>query len=291
MGACSTLLGVNTDFSKRARGASRTAHLAALTLLLPALLLGCKKSAAQGDTATPATTAESAATKSGENSAQEAISRAATGAQAAAQTAQAAAAKPGPVPAGYTRVPDLSVKPVLTFAKAPAMQLQDGKDYAAVIDTSEGQMVVDLYEDVPTTTNSFIWLARHKFYDGQLFHRVLDGFVVQGGDPNTLKSDRAAWGTGGPGYSIPLEVRQKYTFDAKGVLGMARSQDPNSGGSQFYITLAAAPNLDGQYTVFGKVVQGLGVLDKIKKVDPQSADYASAQPDKMQGVYIVTKNK
>ncbi len=274
------LPGVRTDFSGYAR-------LAALALLLPALLLGCKKNTTATDTTT--TTAESA---SGQNAAEAAINQAATDTPAAAPaTTPATAAKPGPVPAGYTRLPDLSAKPTLTFAKAPANQLEDGQDYAAVIDTSEGQMVMDLYEDVPTTTNSFIWLARHKFYDGQLFHRVLDGFVVQGGDPNTLKGDRAAWGAGGPGYSIPLEVRQKYNFDAKGVLGMARAADPNSGGSQFYITLAAAPNLDGQYTVFGKVVEGLGVLDKIKKVDPQSADYATAQPDKMLDVYIVTKNQ
>lgn len=284
------LPGVRTDFSGRAR---RTTHLAALTLLLPALLLGCKNNTAATSNGTTTTTTTESAAASTQNAAAAAINQAATGtdAQAATPTTAQASAKPGPVPAGYTRLPALSDKPVLTFAGAPANQLENGQDYAAVIDTSEGQMVVDLYEDVPTTTSSFIWLARHKFYDGQLFHRVLSGFVVQGGDPNTLKSDRAAWGTGGPGYSIPLEVRQKYNFDEKGVLGMARAADPNSGGSQFYITLAAAPNLDGQYTVFGKVVQGLDVLDKIKKVDPQSADYASVQPDKMLDVYIVTKNK
>lgn len=196
---------------------------------------------------------------------------------------------PGPTPTGYTRVPDLSKSPERSFKAPPKFALEPGKDYYAVMDTTKGQILLDLFEtQTPTTVNSFVWLARHHFFDGILFHRVIEGFVVQGGDPNTLKPDRNAWGTGGPGYSIPLEVRRSLNFDSKGVLGMARSSDPNSGGSQFYITLAPASALNNQYTVFGKVVQGLDVLDKITKYE---APAATGTPDKILDLYIVTKNK
>ncbi len=204
-------------------------------------------------------------------------------------TAAASVTKPGPTPSGYTRVADLSAKLERSFKTQPKFALESGKDYYAVMDTSKGQIVLDLLEkQTPTTVNSFVWLARHHFYDGILFHRVIAGFVVQGGDPNTLQKDRNTWGTGGPGYSIPLEVRKSLNFDTKGVLGMARSSDPNSGGSQFYITLAPATPLNGQYTVFGKVVQGVDVLDKITKYE---APAAAGTPDKILDVYIVTKNK
>lgn len=254
-----------------------------LIALLPALLLACRERQGATSTTTESAAAQSTNTSSSTPAGTEgAASASGTGEKGAAGTAQTAG-----VPAGYTRVADLSPQAQRTFKAEPQLQLQEGKDYAAVVNTNKGQMVIDLYEDVPNTVNSFVWLARHKFYDGILFHRVIDGFVVQGGDPNTLKADRNAWGTGGPGYSIPLEVRRKYNFDKKGVLGMARSQEPDSGGSQFYITLAPAPNLDGQYTVFGQVVQGLDVLDKIQKYEAP----APGNPDKIESLYIVTKNK
>ncbi|PYE53600.1 peptidylprolyl isomerase [Deinococcus yavapaiensis] len=260
----------------------------ALLALMPLMLLSCRNdnasSDSSSDTSTKTTSEASKTDETEPKTAAEALENVATNAN---KTTEAAAAKPGAVPSGYTRVAAVSAKPVRTFKSEPSYQLQDGKDYAAVIDTTQGQMVIDLYEDVPTTVNSFVWLARNHFYDGIAFHRVIDGFVVQGGDPNTLKTDRNVWGQGGPGYEIPLEVRTKYNFDEKGVMGMARAQDPNSGGSQFYITLAPASNLDGQYTVFGKVVQGLDVLDKIKKYEAP----AEGTPDKMLDVYIVTKNK
>ena len=216
-----------------------------------------------------------------------ALAQGATG--TSASSSAATVSKPGPTPSGYTRVPDLSAKPERSFKAQPKYALEAGKDYYAVMDTTKGQIVLDLLEkQTPTTVNSFVWLARHHFFDGIAFHRVIAGFVVQGGDPNTLQKDRNTWGTGGPGYSIPLEVRRSLNFDAKGVLGMARSSDPNSGGSQFYITLAPATPLNGQYTVFGKVTQGEGVLDKITKYE---APAAAGTPDKMLDLYIVTKNK
>jgi cyclophilin family peptidyl-prolyl cis-trans isomerase len=188
-------------------------------------------------------------------------------------------------PAGYTVTPFLSATPVRTFKEAQYI-LKDKTDYRVVIETDVGRMVLDLYEDdTPTTVNSFVWLALHHYYDGIAFHRVVEGFVVQGGDPNTLSADSSKWGQGGAGYEFGLEIRKKYKYDTKGVLGMARTQDPESNGSQFYITLAATPNLDGQYTIFGKVVEGLDVLDKIVRGEPP------ATPTRMTRVFIVQKPK
>ncbi len=193
------------------------------------------------------------------------------------------------VPAGYTAVPFLSDKPVHTFKEAPKLQLEKGMDYVAVMETSKGRIVLDLYEtDTPTSVNSFVWLARHHYYDGILFHRVIDKFVVQGGDPNTLEKDRNKWGQGGPGYSFGLEVRTKLNFEAKGVLGMARATSPDSNGSQFYITLDKVPNLNGAYTVFGKVTEGLDILDKITKYEPPEP---KGTPDKIIKVTIAVKKK
>lgn len=190
------------------------------------------------------------------------------------------------IPAGYTLVKPLTDKPVRVFKEAPKYALEDGKDYAAVMETDVGRMVIELYAaDTPTTVNSFVFLARNHYYDGIAFHRVIDNFVVQGGDPNTISGPASSWGQGGAGYEYCLEVRQKYKFDAKGVIGMARTQDPCSNGSQFYITLGATPNLDGQYTVFGKVTEGLDVLDKVTRGEPP------ASPTRMKSVYIVSKKK
>lgn len=127
-----------------------------------------------------------------------------------------------------------------------------------VIDTNKGVIKLALYEkDAPITTKNFVDLIERKFYDGLKFHRVVAGFVIQGGDP---KGD----GTGGSGKTIKLEVSPKLKHDAAGVLAMARSQDPNSASCQFYITLAATPFLDNNYAVFGRVTQGLDVVKKIE---------------------------
>lgn len=138
------------------------------------------------------------------------------------------------------------------------------------IETDKGTIKAELYtEKAPITTKNFIDLANSGFYNGLTFHRVEKGFVIQGGDP---KGD----GTGGSGKNIPLEINKDLTH-VEGALGMARSQDPNSASSQFYITLAPTPFLDGSYAVFGKVVSGMEVVKKIQV------------GDKMNKVYITDK--
>lgn len=133
----------------------------------------------------------------------------------------------------------------------------------AVIQTSEGTMVLEFWPDVaPGHVENFKKLARQGFYDGTCFHRVIKGFMIQGGDPLTRdESQKARWGTGGPGYTIKAEFNSRK--HVRGVLSMARTSDPNSAGSQFFICHADAPHLDGQYTAFGRLIRGEEVLDRI----------------------------
>jgi len=133
----------------------------------------------------------------------------------------------------------------------------------AVIKTSEGEMVAEFWPDVaPETVENFKKLARQGFYDGTAFHRVIKGFMVQGGDPLTKdESKQSRWGTGDPGYKIKAEFNEK--SHTRGVLSMARSQDPNSAGSQFFICHGEPKFLDRQYTTFGKLIKGDDVLEKI----------------------------
>ena len=133
----------------------------------------------------------------------------------------------------------------------------------AVLKTSAGEMVVEFWPEVaPKTVENFKKLAREGFYDGTAFHRIIKGFMIQGGDPNTKDpAKESSYGTGGPGYSVPAEFNDRP--HVRGVLSMARSADPNSAGSQFFICLGTASSLDHQYTAFGKVIKGLDVLDKI----------------------------
>ncbi len=140
------------------------------------------------------------------------------------------------------------------------------KDEVAVIETNFGKIVFELYPDVaPHTCASFKKLANHGYFDGVLFHRVVPGFVIQGGDILTRDADPSNDGTGGPGYTLPAEFSDKH--HVRGTVSMARKPgDINSAGSQFFICLADCPNLDYQYTVFGKVIQGMDVVDKIAAV-------------------------
>ncbi len=137
----------------------------------------------------------------------------------------------------------------------------------AVIKTAHGEMVIEFWPEVaPKTVENFKKLARQGFYDKTAFHRIVKGFMIQGGDPLTKDpSMEARWGTGGPGYKIKAEFNQKP--HERGVLSMARSQDPDSAGSQFFICLDNASFLDGKYTAFGKVVQGEDVLLKLGGVE------------------------
>ena len=135
----------------------------------------------------------------------------------------------------------------------------------AVFETNHGTFEIELFEDkAPSTVKNFIDLAEKGFYNGLIFHRVIDGFMIQGGDPNGT-------GTGGPGYVIPDEFHKDLKHDSEGVLSMANA-GPNTGGSQFFITLAATPWLDGHHSVFGKVVKGMDVVREIGKVDTDFQD-------------------
>lgn len=140
------------------------------------------------------------------------------------------------------------------------------------IQTKFGDITVEFFpNDAPKTVENFKKLASSGFYDNLLFHRIVPGFVIQGGDPNT-KSDanRSKWGTGGPGWSVKAEFNKNK--HARGALSMARSQDPNSAGSQFFIVLKDANFLDGQYTVFGRVTSGMEAVDKIAGLKTDSTD-------------------
>ena len=141
----------------------------------------------------------------------------------------------------------------------------------AVIETNFGNIVIQLFPDVaPGHVENFVKLARDGFYDGSTFHRVIPGFMIQGGDPNSKDEDRSNDGQGGPGYTINAEFSD--IPHKRGILSMARAQDPNSAGSQFFIVVADSNFLDGQYTVFGEVIEGMDVADKIVNVERDSMD-------------------
>lgn len=130
----------------------------------------------------------------------------------------------------------------------------------AVFDTNMGEFEIELFEDkTPITTKNFIDLAQEGFYDGVIFHRIIDGFMIQGGDPTGT-------GMGGPGYTIEDEFTPELTHESEGILSMANTGRPHTGGSQFFITLAATPWLDGHHTVFGKVIKGMEVVREIGHV-------------------------
>jgi len=132
----------------------------------------------------------------------------------------------------------------------------------AVIETKFGNIELKFFPDVaPNHVNNFIELAQKGFYDGTIFHRVIPGFMIQGGDPNSKNPDKSKHGTGGPGYTVKAEFNQKP--HKRGALSMARSANPDSAGSQFFICVADSSFLDGQYTVFGEVISGMEVADKI----------------------------
>ncbi|MEI6664749.1 MAG: peptidylprolyl isomerase [Chloroflexota bacterium] len=148
------------------------------------------------------------------------------------------------------------------YDAAPEMALEDSKEYRAVIHTVQGDITVRLLPEIaPQSVNSFIFLAREGFYDGCTFHRVIPGFVAQGGDPTGT-------GSGGPGYRYQDELSDR-PFVA-GSLGVANA-GPNTNGSQFYIALAPAPHLTGRYTLFGEVEAGMDVALALTPRDPQAA--------------------
>ena len=132
----------------------------------------------------------------------------------------------------------------------------------AVIETSLGNIEFELLEDVaPGHVQNFKDLANSDFYNGTIFHRVIPGFMVQGGDPNTKSDDRSSHGMGGPGHTIKAEFNDEP--HVRGIVSMARSEDPDSAGSQFFVVVKDSDFLDGQYTAFGRVIAGMDVADKI----------------------------
>jgi len=145
------------------------------------------------------------------------------------------------------------------FTKGEIKKMAETK---AVIETKFGNIELRFFPDAaPGHVNNFIELAKKGFYDGSTFHRVIPGFMIQGGDPNSKNPDKSGHGMGGPGYTIKAEFNNKP--HKRGILSMARSASPDSAGSQFFICIADAPFLDRQYTVFGEVVSGIEVADKI----------------------------
>ncbi len=155
------------------------------------------------------------------------------------------------------------------YASEPPMTIDPEGTYFAQFETSKGSFCAELYADrAPHTVNSFVFLANEGFYDGIPFHRVLPGLVAQTGDPTGS-------GFGGPGYTFDDEIDPELTHDGPGVLSMANA-GANTNGSQFFITYTALPDLDGQHTVFGKVVQGMDVAESLQARDPQQDPYAPA---------------
>ena len=162
--------------------------------------------------------------------------------------------------------------PATNAAVAAAAPTTPDTNEVGVITTSLGVLVLEFYPDVaPHHVENFKKLARSGFYDGTAFHRVIPGFMIQGGDPNTKDDTKKdTWGQGGPGYTIDAEFNAKH--HARGILSMARTSDPNSAGSQFFICHADAGSLDGQYTVFGNLIKGFDVLDKIATTPTEPPD-------------------
>ncbi len=150
------------------------------------------------------------------------------------------------------------------YKNPPAMVIDPKKKYSAILHTSKGDVKVELFADkAPNTVNNFVFLAREGFYDGTMFHRVIKNFMVQGGDPTGT-------GTGGPGYKFNDEIHPSLVHSVPGILSMANA-GRNTNGSQFFITHVATNWLDGKHAVFGKVIDGMDVVNAIPERDPGSS--------------------
>ncbi len=258
-------------------GMSRRALITA-SVLLGAALVACAPAAttpATAPTTTPPVTAAPAPV---------------TPAPVSPAPATPTPAAPAPAPVlSFQAMPELTQAPVRSFSSAPAQIIDPTKRYRAVLKTSQGDVTLDLYPKVaPVAVNNFVFLALNHFYDGTRFHRVIDGFMAQGGDPLSADTaQQARWGTGGPGYQFSAELVSGVRFDRAGVLGMARSQSLSSQGSQFFITVAPADFLSGNYTVFGQVIAGQDVLNRLQRNYTGSGPIAGAGADTLLGVQIL----
>jgi len=158
----------------------------------------------------------------------------------------------------------------------PTIQIDPKKKYKARMETDKGTMVIDLFADkAPKTVNNFVFLARERFYEGIIFHRVISNFMAQGGDPTGR-------GSGGPGYKFEDEFHPSLKHDRQGILSMANA-GPNTNGSQFFITHIPTPHLDNKHTVFGQVVEGLDVL---MSIPPRDTNNSNAPAVKINRVII-----
>jgi len=169
----------------------------------------------------------------------------------------------------------------ISYNVPPPMVIEKGKQYQATIKTEKGDIVIDLLADkVPVTVNNFVYLAKQGWYDNTIFHRVIPGFMAQGGD-------RTATGAGRPGYSCLDELNPALSFDGPGVVGMANS-GPNTNGAQFFVTLDAQPTLNGLHTVFGRVTSGMDVVKSLTARDPEKVS-PDAPGDRIVSVTIQEK--
>lgn len=164
----------------------------------------------------------------------------------------------------------------------------------ATFTTNQGTFTLELYGDrMPVTVGNFVKLAKEGYYDNTKFHRVIDGFMIQGGDPNTKTANEASYGTGGPGYTIQDEfVAGEGLSNVRGTIAMANTGQPNSGGSQFFINVADNTNLDfdkqpltSKHPVFGRIVEGMDVVDAIAKVETKAGD-VPASPVVIESVVV-----
>jgi cyclophilin family peptidyl-prolyl cis-trans isomerase len=226
-----------------------------------------------------------------------------------------AGADAGPLylPAGYTLTPFVTTSATThTFSKADQV-LDPTKNYVVVLETTAGRLVWQLSpQTAPIACNSFIFLTLHHYFDGIAFHRVIDGFVAQGGDPNTISLGENTWGLGGPGYTFdnedtdagpifdagpdassdagnPYANIPNFDDDAGGIVAMANTGQPNSNGSQFFITFGAQSFLDGGYTIFGKMLEGMDVLPNIIRGEPKPATSQPGYPTRITEAHIGEK--
>ncbi len=231
---------------------------AALALLAACAMPGAAPAA---ETAPPADAATEPAAEGAEESAEEGD------AAATPEPAAESAAEPAAEPAGADTRPAGEREPsarVDMYSAPPEMTIDPSKYYYATIETSQGEIRVQLFADrAPVTVNNFVYLAREGFYDNTTFHRVLEGFMAQAGDPTGT-------GTGGPGYTIPDEFVSNLNFDRPYLLAMANTGVPGSGGSQWFITFGPTEWLNQLHTIFGEVVEGQEVVDSITLRDPNA---------------------
>jgi peptidyl-prolyl cis-trans isomerase B (cyclophilin B) len=166
------------------------------------------------------------------------------------------------------------------YSAPPPMTIDPNKQYTGTMETSEGTITFELYpKEAPLHVNSFVFLSRDGYYDGVIFHRVIPDFMIQGGDPTGT-------GSGGPGYKVKAEFNNIH--HAPGVLSAARTNDPNSAGSQFFIMHGDSPHLDHQYSAFGKVTSGMDVVDRIAKAK-KGANDRPVNPAKINKITIQEK--